>query len=133
MFRTVIRWHRIFKNADEALQRIPPGKPLLLHIAGRKVCVVNSTPPESTTAPTFAAIEERCPHNGFSLSRGWTTFDENGQCALVCPLHRYAFGVQNGRRINGGGETARAFPVEVRDDGVFLGTEETQWGWRFKE
>jgi nitrite reductase/ring-hydroxylating ferredoxin subunit len=132
MFRTVIRWHRIFNSAADALKRIPPGRPLLLHVAGRKVCVVNANAPGSDAPPAFAAIEERCPHNGFSLAQGWTTFTESGQCALVCPLHRYAFGVHNGRRVNGGGETARAFPVEVRSDGVYLGTEEMEWGWKKK-
>lgn len=128
MFRTVIRWHRIFTSAEEAEKQIPSGKLLVKYVAGRKLCIVNTNPAGSSAVPAFAAIEERCPHNGFSLSQGWTVHDENG-CALVCPLHRYAFDVKTGRRRNGGGEAARAFPVEVRDDGVFLGTEETEWGW----
>ncbi|MGL5890176.1 MAG: Rieske (2Fe-2S) protein [Bacteroidia bacterium] len=129
MFRTVIRWHRIFASADEAVKRIPPKQFSVLYVGGRKVCVVNTTSTENEATPDFSAIEERCPHNGFSLSKGWITTEADNSCAIVCPLHRYSFDVKTGRRKNGGGEAARAFPVEVRDDGVFLGTEEMEWGW----
>lgn len=128
MFRTVIRWHRIFGSLDEALSRVPRGKFTTMYVGGRKVCVVNTSVEETLISPTFAAIEERCPHNGFLLSKGWIVQDDTG-CSIVCPLHRYAFDVNTGKRKNGGGEAARSFPVEVREDGVFLGTEETEWGW----
>lgn len=72
------------------------------------------------------AIEERCPHNGFSLAKGKCTDDGE---AIVCPLHRYAFDFKTGRSRNGGGGAARVFPVEIREGIIFIGTEEIEWGW----
>lgn len=115
MFRTVIRWIKLNENADG----FPNGIPQVRYIAGRKMCLVK-------TAQGLFAIEEKCPHNGFSLAQGMCTEDGG---AIVCPLHRYAFDFKTGRARNGSGEAARVFPVEIRDDGVYVGVQETEWGW----
>ncbi|HEU4716639.1 MAG TPA: Rieske 2Fe-2S domain-containing protein [Bacteroidia bacterium] len=116
MFRTIIRWIRIADSEDE----FPLGKITVRYAAGRKLCLAK-------TQEGLFAIEEKCPHNGFSLAMGWCT--EDGK-AIVCPLHRYVFEFSTGRARSGTG-AARVFPVEVRGDGVFLGVEEHEWGLGF--
>ncbi len=118
MFRTVIRWHKIFSSENDAAQ-LPLNRAEIRYIAGRKMCLIR------THAGVFA-IEERCPHNGFSLLHGRCT--EDGE-AIVCPLHRYAFDLKTGRSRSGAGGAAITFPVKIEDDGVFVGVEEREWGW----
>jgi 3-phenylpropionate/trans-cinnamate dioxygenase ferredoxin subunit len=119
MFRTVVRWHLIYSSFDQASEKVPPNTIRVIFIAGRKLCLINGS-------QGLFAIDERCPHNGFSLSRGWCSGDGS---AVVCPLHRYAFDLKTGRSQNGGGGAARVYPIDVRDDGVFIGLEEREWGW----
>lgn len=115
MFRTVIRWIRL----SVAPENIPVGIPEIIYAAGKKICLVK-------TVKGIFAIEDKCPHNGFSLSRGKCTDDGE---AIVCPLHRYAFDFKTGRSRTGAGGAARVFPIEQREDGLFLGVEEREWGW----
>ncbi len=39
---------------------------------------------------------------------------------IVCPLHHYKYNLQNGRNVSGEGYYLKTFPVEVREDGVFI-------------
>ncbi|HTL83264.1 MAG TPA: Rieske 2Fe-2S domain-containing protein [Bacteroidia bacterium] len=113
--RKVTRWHRM--NDDP--EKFPLGKPVLRHFAGMKICVIR-------TSKGIFAIQEKCPHNGFSLALGNCSEDEG---AIICPLHRYQFDLTTGRARGGAAEAARVFPIEKREDGYYLGTEETEWGW----
>ena len=47
-----------------------------------------------------------------------------GGCNIVCPVHNLKFNLKNGRDVNGEGYTLKTYPVEVREDGVWLGVEE---------
>ena len=93
--------------------------PEIFYAAGRKLIAIKNQ-------ECIFAIEDRCPHNGFSLSQGATTEDGT---SIVCPLHRYAYNLKTGRCSNGSGGAARVFPMEEREDGLYIGIEETQWGW----
>lgn len=115
MFRKVMRWEKLSFPSTQLEEKIPE----IQYIAGRKMCVVK------TNAGIFA-IEDRCPHNGFSLSQGTTTSDGLN---IVCPLHRYAFNLKTGRCSNGSGGAARVFPIEDREGVLYIGIEETEWGW----
>jgi 3-phenylpropionate/trans-cinnamate dioxygenase ferredoxin subunit len=115
MFRKEIRWIRMSFPASQLEEKIPEVK----FVAGRKMAFVRT--PEG-----IFAIEDRCPHNGFSLSQGTTT--EDG-LSIVCPLHRYQYNMKTGRCSHGSGGAARVFPVEEREDGLYIGIEETRWGW----
>jgi len=44
---------------------------------------------------------------------------------IVCPLHRYKFSLMNGRNVSGEGYYLKTYPVEVREDGVFVGIEDS--------
>jgi nitrite reductase/ring-hydroxylating ferredoxin subunit len=65
------------------------------------------------------AFASRCPHASGPLKDGF--IDALGN--VVCPLHRYKFCLKNGRNVSGEGYYLKHWPVEVREDGVYVGLE----------
>ncbi|MDB5207293.1 MAG: Rieske 2Fe-2S protein [Flavisolibacter sp.] len=65
------------------------------------------------------AFPARCPHASGVLAEGF--IDALGN--VVCPLHRYKFCMKNGRNVSGEGYYLKHWPVEVKEDGVFVGME----------
>ena len=43
---------------------------------------------------------------------------------VVCPVHRYKFSLQNGRNSSGEGYYLTTYPLEQREDGLYIGFEE---------
>lgn len=119
MFKTVITWYKISNPEHNPKHTLPLGKAQQIHVAGKTLCLVH-------TKDGLKAVSDKCPHNGFSLSRGWCTTDGN---AIVCPLHRYAFDLDNGRARSGFAGAVITYPVEERADGVYLGVEHTVLKW----
>ncbi len=66
------------------------------------------------------AFEDRCPHQGASFKSG-----ECQQDVVVCPIHRHAFRLNDGRGLNSPGQNLELLEVEQRANGVFVGTEYT--------
>lgn len=64
---------------------------------------------------TYAALDNRCPHQGGPLGEGSI---ENG--LLRCPWHGWDFDPTTGESPAGFDEKVPSFPVEVRDDGVYV-------------
>lgn len=65
------------------------------------------------------AFAHKCPHAGGFLSEGHIDLLGN----IVCPLHRYKFSIANGRNVSGEGYYLKHWPVEIREDGVYVGFE----------
>ena len=65
------------------------------------------------------AFARKCPHASGFLSNGY--IDSIGN--VVCPLHRYKFSLKNGRNTSGEGYFLKHWPVEIREDGVYVGLE----------
>jgi nitrite reductase/ring-hydroxylating ferredoxin subunit len=101
-------WHRIAGSIDE----IPFSQNGLTEIvvSGKPVCL-------SLHNDQLHACTQKCPHAGTPLSEGW--LDAAGN--IVCPNHHYKFSMQNGRNVSGEGYFLKIFPVELREDGVFVG------------
>ena len=68
----------------------------------------------------FAA---NCPHAGAALLDGYI----DGACRVVCAVHSLRFNLNNGHDSNGEGYKLKTYPVEVRDDGVYVGLEEPRF------
>ncbi len=66
------------------------------------------------------AFAQKCPHASGLLSQGF--IDPLGN--VVCPLHRYRYALKNGRNVSGEGYYLKHWPVEVRDDGIYVGLDE---------
>ena len=62
------------------------------------------------------AVDNRCPHMGFPLSKG--TLKDG---VLTCHWHAWQFDASCGGCFTGGGSPVAAYPVEVRGDDVFVG------------
>ena len=63
----------------------------------------------------FGALDNRCPHQGGPLGEGSI---ENGW--LRCPWHGYDYDPITGRPPEGSSDSVATYPVEVRDDGVYV-------------
>ena len=88
-------------------------------VAGKRICV-------GLQNNTMYACTQKCPHAGGILADGY--LDASGN--IVCPMHRYKFNMQSGRNISGEGYFLKTFPVEIRNEGVFVGIPDSSlFGW----
>ena len=113
-FKKQITWIKLFASLEAANNRVALGKVTTIDVGKKKVCVAH-------TAEGFFAVNDKCPHNGASLGNGFCT----DQGSVVCPVHRYHFDLKTGRAKSGGGDYVQPYPIEVREDGIFIGFEET--------
>ncbi|MBK9125251.1 MAG: Rieske 2Fe-2S domain-containing protein [Chloroflexi bacterium] len=67
----------------------------------------------------FHAIDNHCPHQGGPLGEGF--IDERGY--VICPWHGYEYSAVDGSPPPGFDDAVAAYPVEVRDDGIYVGVE----------
>ena len=97
----MIIWHRI----DEPVEGITEIK-----VGDKKICV-------AVKGRDISACTTRCPHAGGAMASGY--IDAMGN--IVCPVHHYRFSLKNGRNSSGEGYFLKTYPVEVREDGVYVG------------
>ncbi|MBU6372628.1 MAG: Rieske 2Fe-2S domain-containing protein [Alphaproteobacteria bacterium] len=72
----------------------------------------------------FAAMDNRCPHQGGPLGEGSIEVGVDGKCWLRCPWHGWDFDPLTGKSPGGHADTGqKLYPVEVREDGVYVGVE----------
>jgi len=103
-------WHKL---ADSLKELQIPGSGLKeLELAGKKICI-------SLHKDQLHACAAKCPHASGALSEGY--IDNLGN--IVCPIHRYRFNIQNGRNTSGEGYYLKTYPIETREDGIFIGIE----------
>lgn len=103
-----MKWVKILSNdqiTDEDFIRI-------IKADGKKVCIIKNN-------GAFYATQPRCPHAGADLSSGWC---KNGK--LICSFHRYQYDLVTGGGGEGQGDYLETYPLDVRDDGVYIGIKE---------
>ncbi len=72
----------------------------------------------------YHAMDNRCPHQGGPLGEGSMEVDNDGKCMLRCPWHGWDFDPKTGLPPGGHEDTGqKMFPVEVREDGIYIGME----------
>lgn len=113
MFSTKIKWFFLAGSRDRLISEIPEKGFLRSVINQKSVCVF-------VYENEIFAVRDKCPHQGYAFSKGACL--EEGK--IVCPLHKYAFDLKNGR---GAGMYLEIFPIEFREDGVYLGMEYFSW------
>src|SRR5688572_12922455 len=116
-----IRWVKIFDNQETLENFVAHLKANTIVVEGKKICITR-------TSKGFFAIQDKCPHNGASLSFGYCNDESN---SIVCPLHRYHFSLETGRALSGIADAARVYPIKSDDNGVYLGFKEIVWSWKF--
>ncbi len=107
-----LEWHRV-AGTDE----LPDGRVKSV-TAGSKSLALTHIDGE------FFAMDNRCPHQGGPLGEGSIEIGGDGQCWLRCPWHGWDFDPRTGVPPGGHEDTGQqTFPVEVRDDAVYVGLE----------
>ncbi len=102
-----------YKIADDITELTFAENGLLqLEVNGKNVCI-------SQFKGDLFACAAKCPHAGGNLSAGYV--DALGN--IVCPLHRYKFSLVNGRNTSGEGYFLKTYPIEKRENGLFIGIE----------
>jgi len=86
----------------------------IVELNGKKICLGRFN-------DTLFAFAYSCPHAGGILADGF--IDALGN--VVCPVHRYKYSPKNGRNVTGEGYYLKHWPVERREDGIYVGMEES--------
>jgi len=98
------------KVAD--LDELPEGRVKPVTCATRTICLTHHD-------GRYAALSNRCPHQGGPLGEGSI---EGG--FLRCPWHGWDFHPLTGKPPGGYDDGVPTFPIEVREDGVYVAFEE---------
>lgn len=106
-------WHKVFDSVAEAKEQVPLRKLRQLVLDGRSICFAH-------TASGFFALDDACPHLGYSLSKGTTNYLNE----VVCPWHSYRYSMTDGRECDFRTRKAVLHRVELRDEGVFVGIQQ---------
>lgn len=109
-----MKWYKV---ADA----LPTGQPFIrkAKAGSHTICIINYN-------DELSAVSARCPHAGGDLSHGWC---KDGK--IVCPLHRYQYDLKTGKGDPGQNDYIDSYPVEIRDDGVYVGIT-SFWGRIFQ-
>ena len=103
-------WHKIAETEAGLMQAEDLKE---IDVEGKKICVLRAR-------DQLFACAAKCPHASGDLTQGFV--DALGN--IVCPIHRYKFDPANGRNVSGEGYFLKTYPIEIRDDGIYLGIAE---------
>jgi len=107
-----LNWHRV---AD--LDELPTGRVKTVTAGVHSMALTNID-------GEYTAMDNRCPHQGGPLGEGSIEVGAEGECWLRCPWHGWDFDPKTGRPPGGHEDSGqRLFPLEVRDDGIYVGLE----------
>jgi len=104
-----LNWHKIETDIPEEdfIKQI--------QVLGKKLCLIRHQ-------QQLHVVQNNCPHAGGTLSGGWC---KNGH--LVCPIHRWEYNLATGRGAEGQGDYIDMYPLETREDGIYVGFKESFW------
>ena len=111
-------WHKIADHITEL--DFADNNIAIAEMDGKKICVAKFK-------ENVFAFAYKCPHAGGLLADGY--IDALGN--VVCPLHRYKYDMKNGRNVSGEGYYLKNWPVEMRNDGIYVGMESSGSFWNF--
>lgn len=86
------------------------GQPRLLIVQGKRICMVRRE-------NVLYAVEDKCPHNGESLSKGAVNY--LGE--IICPWHGQRFSLKTGREGEERSRDLITYPVKEGPEGVYIG------------
>lgn len=106
-FTSTPQWHLV--SAEPELLEWQLNHMCLLEVAGKKITLARFE-------DQYFAFAHKCPHASGVMADGF--IDATGQ--VVCPLHRYRFNIKNGRNTSGEGYYLKTYPLERREDGLYV-------------
>lgn len=110
-----LSWHKIADHINEL--DFADNQVAVSEVNGKKICI-------GRWKDQVFAFAYKCPHAGGILAGGF--IDAMGN--IVCPLHRYRFSMANGRNVSGEGYHLKTWPVEIREEALWVGFPENK-GW----
>jgi nitrite reductase/ring-hydroxylating ferredoxin subunit len=100
-----------------ALSELPQNRGLCVRVGGREIGLYR-------VGDRVYALENACPHAGWPLHEG-----EVSDGVVICPGHGFEYDLATGQPADApGGLGVDCFPVEVRDDHVYLDTSKATRG-----
>lgn len=111
-------WHKVADHINEI--DFAENNIAEMEVGGKKICI-------GKFKDAVFAFAYKCPHAGGMLVDGY--IDAIGN--IVCPQHRYKYNLKNGFNVSGEGFYLKNWPAEIRDDGVYIGFEQSGglFGW----
>ncbi len=107
-----LEWIRVAQ-----IDEVPPGRVKTVTAGVHSMALTN-------IEGRLTAMDNRCPHQGGPLGEGSIEVGADGQCWLRCPWHGWDFDPETGKPPGGFEEPGQEiFPLEVREDGVYVGLE----------
>ncbi len=100
-----IVWHKVLNSPDE----LPEGRVTTVTAEHIGICLTHHN-------GKFSGLDNRCPHQGGPLGEGSI---ENG--LLRCPWHGWDFDPHTGQSPGGHDDSIVTYPIDIRDDGVYVG------------
>jgi len=101
-------WHKIAESTNELSDS--ENRIYVIDINGKKICI-------AAYQQQWFGFAYKCPHASGIMADGY--IDPLGN--IVCPVHRFKFSLRNGRNTSGEGFYLKTYPVELRQDGVYVG------------
>ncbi len=107
---THLAWHRV-----ASLEELPEGRVKTVSLEEgtqeKSICLTHHE-------GKYAALDNHCPHQGGplgegSIEKGW----------LRCPWHGWEYCPHDGHSPGGHDDGVATYPVEVREDGIYVGLE----------
>ncbi|MGR3914834.1 MAG: thiamine pyrophosphate-binding protein [Gammaproteobacteria bacterium] len=112
MAKSELDWHKI-----AGLDELPEGRVKSVTAGAKSMALTH-------IGGRYTAMDNRCPHQGGPLGEGSIERGADGKCWLRCPWHGWDFDPQTGKSPGGHADSGqRLYPLEVREDGVYLGLE----------
>ena len=101
------KWHRVLADPED----LPEGRVTSVQAGHQSLCLTHFK-------GEFGCLDNKCPHQGGPLGEGSI---ENG--LLRCPWHGWDYDPISGK-TPGFDDGVSTFPIEIRDDGIYVGLEE---------
>jgi nitrite reductase/ring-hydroxylating ferredoxin subunit len=103
----IYSWHKV---ADLTVSLLTENKLMEVSLGEKRIGILKRN-------ERIFAFAARCPHASAPLCDGW--LDAQGR--IVCPLHHYRYDPANGRNTSGEGYKLVTYPVEIKNDEIFIG------------
>ena len=108
--KTTLIWHKVAETDEVSEGRVKSATAgtqsvALVHFKGQ-----------------YAAMDNKCPHQGGPLGEGSIEQGLNDECWLRCPWHGWDFDPLTGKPPGGHEDTGQEmFDVDLREDGIYVG------------
>jgi 3-phenylpropionate/trans-cinnamate dioxygenase ferredoxin subunit len=111
-----LKWHKI--AGDPAEIQWTSGHVAEVEVEGKRICL-------GEFEGEWYGFSAVCPHAGAPMIDAYVS----GGCQVTCPVHQLRFNMKTGRDSNDEGYKLKTYPIEKREDGVYLGVEEGRFKW----